>query len=69
MIIELLMKTGFDEMETLLICQLGTFRTGAVGSWWMDSAVLSVMKKNGRETWDGQCLQERGTLNFKVNNS
>lgn len=31
MIIELLMKTGFDEMETLLICQLGTFRTGAVG--------------------------------------
>lgn len=32
MIIELLVKTGFDEMETSVLCQLGTFKTGAVGS-------------------------------------
>lgn len=32
MIIELLMKTGFDEMETSVLCQLGTFRTEAVGN-------------------------------------
>lgn len=32
MIIELLMKTGFDEMETSVLCQLGTYRTRAMGN-------------------------------------
>ena len=32
MIIELLVKTGFDEMETSVLCQLGTFKTRVVGS-------------------------------------
>lgn len=32
MIIELLMKTGFGEMETSVSCQLGAFRSEAVGS-------------------------------------
>lgn len=32
MIIELLVKTGFDEMETSVLCQFGTFKTGTVGS-------------------------------------
>lgn len=32
MIIELLMKTGFDEMEISVPCQLGTFRTRDMGN-------------------------------------
>ena len=51
MMIELLVKTGFDEMETSVLCQLGTFRTGAVGSM-MDGfscAINAMIKKNCRK--------------------